>query len=57
VIGDAVCFLLEDIAGGTDGELCLEPQGGLVSDCALQLKEWMRLVTGRESFPRVCDGG
>ena len=49
MIRDAVCFLLEDISGGTDDELGLQPQDGLVSDCALQLSEGMLLVTGRES--------
>jgi hypothetical protein len=57
VIRDAVGFLLEGIGRGPDGELCLQSQDGLVSDCALQLMEWMRLATGSESAPRARDGG
>ena len=57
MIRDAVGFLLEGIGGGPDGELCLQSQDGLVSDCALQLMEWMRLATGSESAPREHDGG
>jgi hypothetical protein len=50
-----VGFLLEGIGRGADGELCLQSQDGLVSDCALQLMEWMRLATGSESAPREHD--